>query len=161
MMTAASPSRASTPGCRKRNANSASSLNSTHSLKTFPAGRFSWPWPAWTASTVSPVGVSGTVLEADGLDWPLRLTVLWQRLAGAPLRRTQQGDFFKRDYDRLEGDPLLNSPSDEGLRKDFSWAHTPAIVEWERGDLGPELIEISHEQASKIVEYYRQKWGPQ
>jgi len=39
-------------------------------------------------------------------------------------------------------------------------AHTPAIVEWERGDLGPELVEVSHEQASKIIEYFRQKCGP-
>jgi len=58
---------------------------------------------------------------------------------------------------RLEHD---DGPADEGLRKDFSWAPTPAIVEWERGDLGPELVEVSHEQASKIVEYFRQKWGP-
>lgn len=61
------------------------------------------------------VAVSGTPLEADGLDWPLRLAVLWQQLAAAPLRRTQQGDFFKRDHDRLDNDPLLNSPSAEGL----------------------------------------------
>ena len=58
---------------------------------------------------------------------------------------------------RLEHD---DGPSDEGLRKDFSWAYTPAIVEWERGDLGPELVEVSHEQASRIVEYFRQKWEP-
>jgi hypothetical protein len=64
---------------------------------------------------VETVNVAGAVLEADGLDWPLRLAILWQRLAAAPLRRTQQGDFFKRDYDRLDGDPLLNGPSDEGL----------------------------------------------
>ncbi len=61
------------------------------------------------------VSASGPVLESDGLDWPLRLAVLWQRAASAPLRRTQQGDFFKRDLDRLDGDPLLNMPSDEGL----------------------------------------------
>jgi hypothetical protein len=58
---------------------------------------------------------------------------------------------------RLEHD---DGPSDEGLRKDFSWAFTPAIVEWERGDLGPELVEVSHEQASKIIEYFREQWGP-
>jgi hypothetical protein len=56
---------------------------------------------------------------------------------------------------RLEHD---DGPSDEGLRKDFSWAFTPAIVEWERGDLGQELVEVSHEQASKIIEYFRARW---
>ncbi|HEV2932811.1 MAG TPA: hypothetical protein VGY96_06750 [Streptosporangiaceae bacterium] len=57
---------------------------------------------------------------------------------------------------RLEHD---DGPSDEALRKDFSWKFTPVIVEWERGDFADELIEVSHEQASKIIEYFRQKWG--
>ena len=46
------------------------------------------------------------------------------------------------------------------LRQDFSWEFTPAIVEWQRGDLAYELVEVSHEQASKIIEYFREKWGP-
>ena len=53
-----------------------------------------------------------------------------------------------------------DGPSDEALRKDFSWKFTPLIVEWERGDFEDELVEVSHEQASKIIEYFRQKWGP-
>jgi hypothetical protein len=48
--------------------------------------------------------------EADGLEWLLRLAVLWQQVAAAPLRRTQQGGFFKRDHDRIAQDPLLNGP---------------------------------------------------
>jgi hypothetical protein len=59
--------------------------------------------------------VSGPVMESDGLDWLLRLAVLWQQIGEAPLRRTQQGDFFKRDLDRLDNDPLLKGPSEEGL----------------------------------------------
>ena len=58
---------------------------------------------------------------------------------------------------RLEHD---DGPSDEALRKDFSWKFTPLIAEWERGDFEDELVEVSHEQASKIIEYFRQKWGP-
>ena len=34
------------------------------------------------------------------------------------------------------------------------------IVEWERSDFSYELVEVSHEQASKIIEYFREKWGP-
>ena len=49
--------------------------------------------------------------------------------------------------------------TDEGLRRDFSWDFTPLITEWERSDFAYELIEVSHEQASKIIEYFRQKWG--
>jgi hypothetical protein len=51
--------------------------------------------------------------EADGLEWPLRLATLWQQVRASSLRRTQQGDFFKRDLDRLRADPVLNAaPSD-------------------------------------------------
>jgi len=50
--------------------------------------------------------------------------------------------------------------TDETLRRDFSWKFTPAIIEWKRGDLSYELVEVSHAQASQIIEYFRQKWGP-
>ena len=58
---------------------------------------------------------------------------------------------------RLEHD---DGPEDEGLRRDFSWSFTPIIVEWKRGDFDDELVEVSHAQASKIIEYFREKWGP-
>src|SRR5207302_106522 len=35
--------------------------------------------------------------------------------AGAPLRRTQTGEFFKRDLERLRADPLLNGPPVDSL----------------------------------------------
>src|SRR5262249_28349438 len=47
------------------------------------------------------VAIDRAPLEADGLEWLLRLAVLWQRVVGAPLRRTQGGEFFKRDLERL------------------------------------------------------------
>ncbi len=61
----------------------------------------------------APLALTGPVHEADGLEWPLRLAALWQQLVAAPLRRTQQRDYFKRDLDRLRGDSLLSAaPSD-------------------------------------------------
>ncbi len=54
---------------------------------------------------------AGTPQEVDGLEWPLRLAVAWQQVMANPLRQTQQGDFFKRDYDRLRADPLLSAPA--------------------------------------------------
>jgi hypothetical protein len=51
--------------------------------------------------------------------------------------------------------------TDEGLRKDFSWAFTPAIVEWKHGDLGQELVEVGHAQAQEIIQYFRDHWGDQ
>jgi hypothetical protein len=50
--------------------------------------------------------------------------------------------------------------TDEGLRKDFSWIFTPAIVEWERGEFTYDLVEISHSEASRIIQHFREKWGP-
>ncbi len=50
--------------------------------------------------------------------------------------------------------------ADEGLRRDFSWNFHTSIVEWKRGDFAYELVEVSHAQASKIIEYFRGKWGP-
>jgi hypothetical protein len=52
-----------------------------------------------------------------------------------------------------------DGPADEALRKDFSWKFTPVVVEWERGDFADELVEVSHEQASKIIEYFRERWA--
>ena len=52
-----------------------------------------------------------------------------------------------------------DGPSDEGLSRDFSWSFTPVIVEWERGNFANELVEVSHERASKIIEHFRREWG--
>ena len=57
---------------------------------------------------------------------------------------------------RLETDWGL---ADEALRDDFSWKFTPVIVEWEHGDFADELVEVSHEQADKIVQHFRREWG--
>jgi hypothetical protein len=56
-----------------------------------------------------------TLHESDGLEWLLRLSVLWQQVAAAPLRCTQQGGFFKRDVERLQQDTLLNSTPPDRL----------------------------------------------
>ncbi len=50
--------------------------------------------------------------------------------------------------------------TDEALRDDFSWKFTPLIAEWEHGDLEVELVEVSHEQAERIIGYFRERWGP-
>lgn len=58
---------------------------------------------------------SAAPLESDGLEWLLRLGVLWQQVLASPLRRTQQGGLFKRDVERLESDPLLNAAPPDHL----------------------------------------------
>ncbi len=47
--------------------------------------------------------------------------------------------------------------TDESLRRDFSWGHTGAIVSWERGE-GTPLVEVSPDEAERIIERFRQKW---
>jgi hypothetical protein len=48
--------------------------------------------------------------------------------------------------------------TDETIRKDFSWIFTPVIVEWQHGSFDDELVEVSHEQAEKIIRYFRDRW---
>ncbi len=49
--------------------------------------------------------------------------------------------------------------TDETIRKDFSWIFTPVIVEWEHGSFDDELVEVSHAQAEKIIQYFRERWA--
>lgn len=57
---------------------------------------------------------------------------------------------------RLEHD---DGPDDEGLNDDLSWSFTPLIVQWEHGSYENELIKVSHEQASRIVEYFKRRFA--
>ena len=50
--------------------------------------------------------------------------------------------------------------TDEGLRRDFSWVFTPVDCRVEARVTSYELVEVSHAQASKIIEYFREKRGP-
>jgi hypothetical protein len=68
-------------------------------------------FPALAPAQVSKLAIH----ESDGVEWPLRLAVLWQQVIASPLRRTQQGEFFKRDLERLRQDNLLNSPPADSL----------------------------------------------
>jgi hypothetical protein len=56
---------------------------------------------------------------------------------------------------RLE---LDEGTADEGLRRDFGWEFTPVIVEWQAGTFEDELVEVDHEQAEKIMHYFRERW---
>ncbi len=66
-------------------------------------------------SSTSALRTSHSELESDGLEWLLRLAVLWQQVAALPLRRTMQGGFFKRDAERLGQNPILTGPPGDRL----------------------------------------------
>jgi hypothetical protein len=93
--------------------------------------------------TESP-GLGQPVLEADGLEWPLRLCAVWQRVHEVPLRRTQQGGLFKRDIDRIEQDALLNTPPADRITDIPSlgfllleWAEEAGVLTTREGELVP------------------------
>ena len=54
-----------------------------------------------------------------------------------------------------------DGPVDESLRRDLTWAPDSAIVEWEYGDLGAELIKITADDAAHLRETFRVRWGGQ
>jgi hypothetical protein len=95
--------------------------------------------------------------ETDGLEWPLRLAVLWQAVAAAPLRRTLQGDFFKRDADRLAQDTLLNGPPHEHLADLPDPAFLAAALAEQEGFLGDADGEV---RAGPLPEVWDQGLGP-
>ena len=52
-----------------------------------------------------------------------------------------------------------DGPVDEALRRDLTWQPDSAIVEWEYGDVGAELVEISETEAAELIERFRVRWG--
>jgi hypothetical protein len=59
--------------------------------------------------------LAATPRAADGLDWPLRLAVIWQEVDDAPVRLTQANTLFKRDLNRLQTDVVLSAPAADQL----------------------------------------------
>ena len=56
---------------------------------------------------------------------------------------------------RYEG----TGPVDEALRRDLTWAPDSAIVEWEYGEVGADLVEISQATADRLIAGFRELWG--
>lgn len=86
--------------------------------------------------------VTATPRTADGLDWPLRLAVAWQRVDESPVRLTQANTLFKRDLTRLQSDPLLTAAPPDQLAEvaepgvlALFWAKTAGLLSFEDGEL--------------------------
>ena len=52
-----------------------------------------------------------------------------------------------------------DGPVDETLRRDLSWQPDSAIVEWEYGDVGPELVRITEAEADQLTDSFRSAWS--
>jgi len=48
---------------------------------------------------------------------------------------------------------------DEALDRGLNWQFTPLIVEWKRAESTDDLVEVSEEEAERIIERFRAKWG--
>jgi hypothetical protein len=48
---------------------------------------------------------------------------------------------------------------DEALDRKMTWQFTPLIVEWERAESGDDLVEISADEAERIIAGFRERWG--
>ncbi len=55
--------------------------------------------------------------------------------------------------------PATGGFRDEAIDRNLTWQFTPLIVEWERAESTDDLVEISEEEADRIVEQFRAKWG--
>jgi hypothetical protein len=52
-----------------------------------------------------------------------------------------------------------DGPVDEALRRDLSWQPDSAIIEWEYGDVGAELVRISETEADQLADSFRSSWA--
>jgi hypothetical protein len=48
---------------------------------------------------------------------------------------------------------------DEALQRNLTWAHTSAIIEWNRDAIDFGLVEISEAEAQALIERFREKWS--
>jgi hypothetical protein len=51
-----------------------------------------------------------------------------------------------------------DGPVDETLRRDLTWQPDSAIVEWEYGDVGAELVRVSETEAQQLTESFQASW---
>jgi hypothetical protein len=47
---------------------------------------------------------------------------------------------------------------DEMLRQDLTWKRDTVIAEWKRGEATEELHQISEDEASVLIERFKQRW---
>jgi hypothetical protein len=48
---------------------------------------------------------------------------------------------------------------DEAIDRNLTWQFTPLIVEWERAQSTDDLVEVSEEEAERIIARFREKWA--
>jgi hypothetical protein len=67
--------------------------------------------------------------------------------------RAEPAGIARRRY--AEGDEFY----DEALAANFSWQFTPLVVQWERAESSPDLVEVTEDEAKRIIERLRERWA--
>jgi hypothetical protein len=55
----------------------------------------------------------------------------------------------------------LHGRVDEALYRDLTWQPDSSIIEWEYGDVGAEIVEISEAAAQRLMARFRVLWAEQ
>ncbi len=117
--------------------------------------------------SLPPAGPVRSPRESDGLEPIIRMAALWQRVADAPLRQTQQGSIYKRDRERLEDDPVLAGPIADALEPlpdmPSLWLALAAGVGMVRGETGTERVIAAEpvywsDNAFHLAQMVAQRW---
>lgn len=54
-----------------------------------------------------------------------------------------------------------DGPVDEALRRDLTWQPDSAIIEWEYGEVGANLVEVSETEAGRLIARFEAAWAEQ
>jgi hypothetical protein len=83
--------------------------------------------------------------------------VTYYAIAGSGRTAQAPSGLARRRYELTGlGDEV---PVDEALRRDLTWEPDAAIVEWEYGEVGADLVEISAAAAERLVAGFRVLWA--
>jgi hypothetical protein len=78
--------------------------------------------------------------------------VTYYQIVGATRTAADPSGLARRRYTR-EG------RVDEALHKDMTWRASTAVTDWEYGNYPGELVEISEDEATALIERFREKWS--
>ncbi len=80
--------------------------------------------------------------------------ISYYAIVGAGRTAQAPSGLARRRYAGPDGDV----PVDEALRRELTWEPDSAIVEWEYGEAGADLVEISEAAAARLVAGWRVLW---
>lgn len=80
--------------------------------------------------------------------------ISYYAIVGAGRTAQAPSGLARRRYAGPDGDV----PVDEALRRELTWEPDSAIVEWEYGEVGADLVEISEAAAARLVAGWRVLW---